>query len=194
MRAGYDHSNVPRLEPAVLGEGLLGLLLVLVVAWDDIASSDPDLSSWRWPSLLVLVSREVLHLWHINELELVLGKAASYMPEFGVVLVAHKLASHGFSLTVAFCKGAAESDFQELSYRARHRGGPGEAVLHSTSKSGLHLLEDQLIIEEVGHTAVNLVVLGFGLNRSSSNFALDSGGASDALLDNVMELVVHSGH
>lgn len=40
--------HIPRPEPTVIGEGLLGLLLILKVSGEHVGSTHEQLSSWAW--------------------------------------------------------------------------------------------------------------------------------------------------
>lgn len=61
--------NIASFEPSVFCQSLFGLCIVFIVTHKNSISSEPDLTSWRWSSLFILISAEILHLWDVCELE-----------------------------------------------------------------------------------------------------------------------------
>lgn len=67
-----NESNVTSGEPTLRVDGILGVLLVLVVALEDSVATDPDLAAG-----VGLVSDTVVHLGDIHQLELAASARAA---------------------------------------------------------------------------------------------------------------------
>jgi hypothetical protein len=69
-RLGAQRPHVASQQPAVLVDRLLRLLLVVVVPHKHPGASRPNLPPGRWVALTVPVSRQVVHLGDVHQLEL----------------------------------------------------------------------------------------------------------------------------
>jgi hypothetical protein len=63
---GIQLCHISSLEPSILSDGLPGHIRLLVIAKEDLRTSQPNLPPWAWMSLLINVFRSVLHFRDIG--------------------------------------------------------------------------------------------------------------------------------
>ncbi|KAI3481138.1 hypothetical protein L1887_56608 [Cichorium endivia] len=183
-----DGRNVAGAQEAVVGERLLGLGLVLVVAGEGALRLAEQLAARER-----LVVRGVAHVGNVAQLELHAGVDGTHRAERDVVGRHDGAEAVVLGLAVTLAHVARQHDAKQLEHIAANGGGARDNVLDTTAEQRLDLAEDEAVVERVCEGAVAVVVCDLGGERLAEERALEAGGGG-LCLDECGDAVEHAWH
>mmetsp|Transcript_111454 Transcript_111454/g.296166 ORF Transcript_111454/g.296166 Transcript_111454/m.296166 type:complete len:266 (-) Transcript_111454:1015-1812(-) len=151
--------DVARVEPAVLVDGLGGLVWHLVVACKDVGPAEADLAppmardgTIAFP--VDLVRAQVAHVRDFLEPDLVDANRPTDGSGDAVIRVRERAHGHGLGEAVALLHGTAKDDSQEVKHVVGDGGAAGDEEADPVEAYLLlDLREEQPVPQRVGHGA-----------------------------------------
>ena len=160
-RLFYLH-YITTLQPSVF-ESLPGLLLVLIVAPDNIGSPSSEFSPGKRVSFSVFVLVGVVHFRNIHNFKLVELVASPDVPTKRILRVRDDRHPAVLGLAIPLDERTPHGGLEELHHFSLYWSRPGDQPIHSPSQYLLELAENYFIVKKTVVVILILDVVNFRL-------------------------------
>lgn len=154
-----DHTHITRADPSILWESLFGPLGVFKIAFENIGTSELDLTSWR------IISWEISQFRAVSKADSHGWNHTSHSTWSSIQGMSKSSGAIVFSLAVALIHMNAKSKLEELKYICIDRCRSWDHNSDSSTETIFDLLENGRIIKCRRQISVFFVILLLWLYR-----------------------------